>query len=101
MLSFLLSLRFHVIPPTINSIICPFSEFDKYQISISNRRQASITRNKTEPTFWEFRENLEPGRTYQVVVKTVSGKVTSWPATGNVTLSKYHGSIRKGSTTLC
>jgi len=42
-----------------------------------------------EPTVWEFRDNLEPGRSYQVVVKTVSGKVTSWPATGNVTLSKY------------
>ena len=25
------------------------------------------------------------GRTYQVVVKTVSGSVASWPATGNVT----------------
>ena len=33
----------------------------------------------------QFTENLEPGRTYQVVVKTVSGSVASWPATGNVT----------------
>jgi hypothetical protein len=32
-----------------------------------------------------FTENLKPGRTYQVVVKTVSGSVASWPATGNVT----------------
>ena len=32
-----------------------------------------------------FTENLRPGRTYQVVVKTVSGSVASWPATGNVT----------------
>lgn len=32
-----------------------------------------------------FKENLKPGRTYQVVVKTVSGSVASWPATGNVT----------------
>ena len=32
-----------------------------------------------------FRENLKPGRTYQVVVKTVSGSVASWPASGNVT----------------
>ncbi|XP_046394393.1 tyrosine-protein phosphatase 10D isoform X1 [Ischnura elegans] len=62
------------------------SEFDKYQVSITVRRQAPITRNREEPNVWEFRENLEPGRTYQVVVKTVSGKVTSWPATGNVTL---------------
>lgn len=32
---------------------------------------------------------LQPGRTYQVLVKTVSGKVASWPASVNVTLSKY------------
>jgi receptor-type tyrosine-protein phosphatase beta len=32
-----------------------------------------------------FTENLKPGLTYQVVVKTVSGSVASWPATGNVT----------------
>ena len=31
-----------------------------------------------------FTENLRPGRTYQVVVKTVSA-VASFPATGNVT----------------
>jgi cadherin 5 type 2 (VE-cadherin) len=65
------------------------SEFDKYQVSISVRRQAPVSRMRGEPTVWEFRDNLEPGRSYQVVVKTVSGKVTSWPATGNVTLSKY------------
>ena len=29
--------------------------------------------------------SLLAGRTYQVVVKTVSGSVASWPATGNVT----------------
>ncbi|XP_022171232.1 tyrosine-protein phosphatase 10D isoform X2 [Myzus persicae] len=29
---------------------------------------------------------LQPGRTYQVLVKTVSGKVASWPASVNVTL---------------
>ena len=32
-----------------------------------------------------FNENLHPGKTYQVVVKTQSGSVFSWPATGNVT----------------
>lgn len=70
-------------------LFCFLSEFDKYQVSISVRRQAPVTRNRNEPTMWEFKENLEPGRTYQIVVKTVSGKVTSWPATGNVTVSKY------------
>ena len=35
-----------------------------------------------------FTENLQPGQTYTVVVKTVSGNVASWPATGNVTTRK-------------
>lgn len=63
------------------------SEFDKYQISLgSNRRLAPVTRNRDDENRWEFKD-LEPGKTYQVVVKTVSGKVTSWPASGDVTLS--------------
>ncbi|KAG8306992.1 hypothetical protein J6590_034535 [Homalodisca vitripennis] len=65
------------------------SEFDKYQVVINVRRQgtaAPITRNRDEMTEWEFKENLEPGRTYHVLVKTVSGKVTSWPAAVNVTV---------------
>ncbi|XP_049533500.1 tyrosine-protein phosphatase 10D isoform X1 [Anopheles darlingi] len=64
------------------------SEFDKYQVSLStSRRQQAVLRNDNENMAWlEFKENLEPGKTYQVVVKTVSGKVTSWPASGDVTL---------------
>uniref|UniRef100_W4VRK2 protein-tyrosine-phosphatase n=1 Tax=Corethrella appendiculata TaxID=1370023 RepID=W4VRK2_9DIPT len=64
------------------------SEFDKYQVSLStSRRQQAVLRNDNENVAsLEFHDNLEPGRTYQVVVKTVSGKVTSWPATGDVTL---------------
>ncbi|KAG7207331.1 hypothetical protein KM043_008998 [Ampulex compressa] len=62
------------------------SEFDKYQISLGgNRRIAPVTRNRDDESRWEFKD-LEPGKTYQVVVKTVSGKVTSWPASGDVTL---------------
>ncbi|KAK0159849.1 hypothetical protein PV327_010916 [Microctonus hyperodae] len=64
------------------------SEFDKYQVSLGgNRRITPITRNRNEENsnMWEFRD-LEPGKTYQVVVKTVSGKVTSWPASGEITL---------------
>lgn len=57
------------------------------------KRQVPITRNRGEPTTWEFKEHLEPGKTYQVSVKTMSGKVASWPATGNVTLSKIITSI--------
>lgn len=63
------------------------SEFDKYQVSIStSRRQQNVPRTPETINWLEFRDNLEPGRTYQVTVKTVSGKVTSWPATGDVTL---------------
>ena len=64
------------------------SEFDKYQVSLGgNRRLAPVTRNRDDENQWEFKE-LEAGKTYQVVVKTVSGKVTSWPASGDITLSK-------------
>lgn len=63
------------------------SEYDKYQININLHRQmVPLTRNRSEPTRITFSEGLEPGWTYQVAVKTVSGKVTSWPATVNVTL---------------
>ncbi|XP_037919047.1 tyrosine-protein phosphatase 10D isoform X2 [Hermetia illucens] len=63
------------------------SEFDKYQISLSTSRRQQTVQRTGEPIEWlEFKEGLEPGKTYQVVVKTVSGKVTSWPATGDVTL---------------
>ncbi|KAK2585118.1 hypothetical protein KPH14_008629 [Odynerus spinipes] len=62
------------------------SEFDKYQISLGgNRRLAPVTKNRDEESRLEFKD-LEPGKTYQVIVKTVSGKVTSWPASGDVTL---------------
>lgn len=62
------------------------SEFDKYQISLGgNRRLAPVTKNREDPRKWEFKE-LEAGKSYQVVVKTVSGKVTSWPASGDITL---------------
>lgn len=63
------------------------SEFDKYQISLGSvRKQPPVTRLREEPASWEFKENLEPGKSYQVIVKTVSGKVTSWPMSADVTL---------------
>ncbi|XP_043491071.1 tyrosine-protein phosphatase 10D isoform X2 [Polistes fuscatus] len=62
------------------------SEFDKYQISLGgNRRLAPVSKNRDDESRLEFKD-LEPGKTYQVIVKTVSGKVTSWPASGDVTL---------------
>uniref|UniRef100_A0A6P7G206 protein-tyrosine-phosphatase n=1 Tax=Diabrotica virgifera virgifera TaxID=50390 RepID=A0A6P7G206_DIAVI len=63
------------------------SEFDKYQVSLGTvRKPPPVPRSKEDPTFWEFKDNLEPGKTYSVVVKTVSGKVTSWPVSADVTL---------------
>lgn len=61
------------------------SEFDKYQVSLStSRRQQTIPRGNEPTVSFEIKEPLEPGKTYQVIVKTVSGKVTSWPATVDV-----------------
>ncbi|CAG7729269.1 unnamed protein product [Allacma fusca] len=64
------------------------SEFDRYQI----QNQGEGTKKWTPLTIQRdavpqavFDKNLEPGRTYNVVVKTLSGKVASWPSTANVT----------------
>jgi len=61
------------------------SEFDRYQVAIGIRRKTPQIILRGQPLVARFTENLRPGRTYQVVVKTVSGSVASWPATGNVT----------------
>ena len=61
------------------------SEFDRYQVAIGIRRKQPQIIERGQPLEARFTENLTPGRTYQVVVKTVSGSVASWPATGNVT----------------
>ncbi|XP_017052134.1 tyrosine-protein phosphatase 10D isoform X2 [Drosophila ficusphila] len=63
------------------------SEFDKYQVSVATtRRQSTVPRSNEPVAFFDFRDIAEPGKTFNVIVKTVSGKVTSWPATGDVTL---------------
>ena len=61
------------------------TEFDRYQVAIGIRRKTPQIIERGQPLTAKFTENLKPGRTYQVVVKTVSGSVASWPATGNVT----------------
>ena len=61
------------------------SEFDRYQVAIGTKRKTPQIIERGEPLVAEFEEDLRPGRTYQVVVKTVSGSVASWPATCNVT----------------
>ncbi|CAK1578883.1 unnamed protein product [Parnassius mnemosyne] len=74
------------------------SEFEKYQVSVAlaesggsgggsggARRLAPVVRAREEPTSAAF-EGLEPGVHYTVTVKTMSGKVTSWPAAADFTL---------------
>jgi len=61
------------------------SEFDRYQVAIGIRRKTPQIIERGKQLVARFTENLRPGRKYQVVVKTVSGSVASWPATGNVT----------------
>ena len=54
-------------------------------MAIDIRRKNPLIVERGAPLVATFTENLSPGKTYQVVVKTVSGSVASWPATGNVT----------------
>ena len=71
------------------------TEFDRYQVAIGIRRKTPQIIERGAPLKARFVENLKPGRTYQVVVKTVSGSVASWPATGNVT-TRYNMLLVKG-----
>lgn len=64
------------------------SEFDRYQVALGIRNSVRQTIGRTEKSIAFFDENLEPGRTYEVIAKTVSGNVASWPATVNITTSK-------------
>ena len=55
-----------------------FSEFDRYQISLGLRRpKAPLRVNRDQPRAAEFSSGLDPGKTYTVVVKTVSGMYSS------------------------
>ncbi|CAG0924082.1 unnamed protein product [Notodromas monacha] len=62
-----------------------FSEFDRYQVTIGLRRQSPKIVDTDALNEAVFNSGLEPGHSYTVVVKTVSGNVASWPASGNVT----------------
>ena len=66
-------------PPTA------LSEFDRYQFTLSVRTTPPQTVSRNAPAIVRFDEDLQPGRTYEVVAKTVSGNVLSWPVTTNVT----------------
>jgi cadherin 5 type 2 (VE-cadherin) len=61
------------------------SEFDRYQVSLGVRHSLPKIVSKDEVRVAHFSEDLEPGKTYEVVVKSVSGNVASWPVTGNIT----------------
>lgn len=61
------------------------SEFDRYQISLGVKHSVPKIVLKDDQRIADFSSDLEPGRTYEVVVKTVSGNVASWPVTGNIT----------------
>ncbi|XP_062527912.1 tyrosine-protein phosphatase 10D isoform X3 [Bombyx mori] len=65
------------------------SEFEKYQVSVSGggaaRRLSPLLLGRDEePSCW-FRR-LDPGAHYSLTVKTMAGKVTSWPAALDLTL---------------
>lgn len=61
------------------------SEYDRYQVSLGVKSSLPKVVPKDGPRSIKFSEELEPGKTYEVVVKSVSGNVASWPATGNIT----------------
>jgi len=65
-----------------------YSEFDAYQVMLStSRRIFNVPRAaEGEPVYFDYPDVLEPGRTYEVVVKTIADNVNSWPASGEVTL---------------
>lgn len=61
------------------------TEFDRYQLSLSNKINGPKIVGKDEERVVKFDEGLEPGRTYEVIAKTVSGNVASWPVNSNIT----------------
>lgn len=62
-----------------------FSEFDRYQVALSIRHSLRQIVGKDEERVATFDQDMEPGHTYEVTVKTVSGNVASWPVMGNIT----------------
>ncbi|XP_076324345.1 tyrosine-protein phosphatase 10D-like isoform X1 [Tachypleus tridentatus] len=66
-------------PPTSHS------EFDRYQISLGLKKSIRLVVKKEEERVASFAEGLEPGQSYEVDVKTVSGSVASWPVESIVT----------------
>lgn len=64
-----------------------YSEYDGFQVSLSTtRRVFTVPRNEGNAMFFDYPDVLESGKTYDVVVKTISDNVNSWPANGEITL---------------
>lgn len=61
------------------------TEFDRYQILLSSKNESKKFVFKDEERVAKFENSLEPGKTYEVIVKTVSGNVASWNVSGNAT----------------
>lgn len=61
------------------------TEFDRYQLSLGTKTSGPKIVPKEDERVAKFDEGLEPGRTYEVVVKTVSGNVASWAVNSNIT----------------
>ncbi|XP_067145114.1 tyrosine-protein phosphatase 10D-like [Centruroides vittatus] len=61
------------------------SEFDKYQVSLGSRSQIGQMIDRNEECMVVFDKDLDPGHTYEVIVKTISGNVRSWEITKNIT----------------
>ena len=66
---------------TTADVLC----LSRYQISMDLQRKNPRIVLRGSPLEAKFTENLVPGKTYKVDVKTFSGSVASWPASGNVT----------------
>ncbi|XP_068214288.1 tyrosine-protein phosphatase 10D-like isoform X2 [Palaemon carinicauda] len=62
-------------------------EFNRYQLFLSGKKKVPplIVDGGDAPREATF-DGLDPGKTYNVSIKTVSGEIASWPTTGNVTL---------------
>lgn len=64
-----------------------YSEYESFEISMSTpRRVFTVPRTDASTVYFDYPEILEPGKSYDVVVKTISDNVHSWPASAEITL---------------
>ncbi|XP_068211169.1 tyrosine-protein phosphatase 10D-like isoform X2 [Palaemon carinicauda] len=62
------------------------TEFNRYQLSLGVKKKVTPLIVDGDAPLEATFDGLEPGKTYNLFIKTVSGAVASWPTTGNVTL---------------